>query len=108
MIASRWRKPPFVCSARIANANTPVRRPAQTSGMPKSRFSPSAAPMNSARSVAIAITSAWIHREMVTGVGNFARHTSGRFMPVAMPSLALMVWISIAIRFETRITHSSR
>ena len=64
--------------------------------------------MNSARSVAIAITSAWIQRPIVTGRGKRSRHTSGRFMPVAMPSFALIDWISIAIRLEARITHSSR
>ena len=63
--------------------------------------------MNSARSVAIAITSACSHRPIVTGRGNCARHTSGRFMPVAMPSFALIVWISIAIRFAARMTHRS-
>jgi hypothetical protein len=76
--------------------------------MPKSRFRPSAAPMNSARSVAIAISSACTHSPNVTGRGNCDRHTSGRFIPVAMPSFALIDWISIAIRFEARITHSSR
>ena len=33
---------------------------------------------------------------------------SARLSPVAMPSFALIVWISIAIRFETRMTQSSR
>ena len=33
---------------------------------------------------------------------------SARLSPVAMPSFALIVWISIAMRFETRMTHSSR
>ena len=42
-----------------------------------------------------------------TGRGYRARQTSGRFMPVAIPSLADIVWISIAIRFETRTTQSS-
>ena len=36
------------------------------------------------------------------------RLTSARLSPVAMPSFALIVWISIAMRFETRMTQSSR
>ena len=63
--------------------------------------------MNSARSVAMAISSAWTHRPRDTGRGYRARHTSGRFMPVAIPSLADIVWMSMAIRFDTRITQSS-
>ncbi len=42
------------------------------------------------------------------GFVNVCRLTSARLSPVAMPSLALIVWISIAIRFEARITQSSR
>ena len=41
-------------------------------------------------------------------VAKRSRLTSARFWPVAMPSFALIVWISIAIRFEARMTHSSR
>ena len=37
--------------------------------MPNRRLSPSAAPMNSATSVAIAIASAWIQSPHVTGRG---------------------------------------
>ena len=39
---------------------------------------------------------------------NRSRHTSGRFIPVAIPSLALIDWISIAIRFATSTTQRSR
>ena len=67
-----------------------------------------AAPMNSARSVAMAMSSAWTHSPQLTGLGKRSRHSSGRFLPVAMPTLADRVWISIAIRFAARITHSSR
>ena len=66
-----------------------------------------AAPTNSARSVAMAISSAWIHRKMTTGRGNRSRQTSARFWPVAMPSLALIDWMSIAMRLAERTTHSS-
>ena len=40
--------------------------------------------------------------------GKRSRQTSGRFMPVAIPSFALIDWISIAIRFAARTTQSSR
>ena len=37
----------------------------------------------------------------------WSRHTSGRLRPVAIPSFADSVWISIAIRFEATITQTS-
>jgi hypothetical protein len=64
--------------------------------------------MNSARSVAIAIASAWTHRSTLTGFGQRSRQTSGRFFPVATPSLALIAWISIAIRFAISTTQRRR
>ena len=60
---------------------------------PKTRCSPSAAPTNSARSVAIAIASACSHSSTTTRNGSRSRQTSGRLRPVAMPSLALSDWI---------------
>ena len=66
MTASRCRTPRS-SAARIANATTPVMSPASSSGMPKSRWKPSAAPMNSARSVAIATASACSQRKMRIG-----------------------------------------
>ena len=35
-----------------------------------------------------------------------SRQSSGRFFPVAIPSFADSVWISIAIRFEATITQT--
>ena len=87
---------------------TPVIRPAGSSGTPKSRLSPSAAPRNSAMSVAIAITSAWIHRAIEVHRGKCMRESSGRLWPVASPSLADRYWINMAIRLATSTTHSSR
>ena len=107
IVASSRRKP-RVCSARIPKAATPVRRAAGKSGMPKRRLSPIAAPVNSARSVAIAITSAWIQRRKLVRREKRSRHISGRFRPVAMPSFALIAWMSIAIRFAIRTTQSRR
>ena len=69
---------------------------------------PRAAPRISARSVAIATTSAWTQRARVTGRGKRSRQTSGRFCPVAIPSFALIDWTSIAIRLAATITQSSR
>jgi hypothetical protein len=64
--------------------------------------------MNSARSVAMAMISACTQSPNETGFAKRSRHTSGRFLPVAMPSLADIDWMSIAIRFEVRITHRRR
>ena len=55
----------------------------------------------------MAISSAWIQRNHTTGRGKRSRQTSGRLRPVAMPSLALIDWMSIAIRLAPRTTHSS-
>ena len=106
IVASRRRKPND-WRPRMPKAATPVIRAAVNSGMPKRRYRPSAAPTNSARSVAIAISSAWTQRKKTTGRGNRSRQTSGRFRPVAMPSLALIDWMSMAIRFADSTTHRS-
>ncbi|MDX6518355.1 MAG: manganese transport protein, partial [Gaiellaceae bacterium] len=55
------------------------------------------------RSVAIAITSACTHSARAVRCENRSRQTSARFRPVAIPSFADRVWISIAIRFEATI-----
>ncbi len=55
----------------------------------------------------MAMTSACIHKPTTAGNGNFRRQTSARFIPVAMPSLALMDCTSIAIKFAARTTHRS-
>ena len=76
--------------------------------VPISRLKPIAAPRNSARSVAIAITSAWIQSRIEVRREKCSRQTSGRFWPVAIPSLAESVWITIAIRLAATTTQSSR
>ena len=76
--------------------------------MPKRMLRPIAAPMNSARSVAIAITSAWSQSATLVLRENRSRQTSGRFIPVAIPSFALIDWITIPIRFAVRMTQSNR
>ena len=92
----------------MKNAATPTISAAGKSGRPVIRLMPIAAPTNSAMSVAIAISSACTHSPKVTRRENCSRQTSGRFIPVAIPSFALIVWISIAIRFATRTTQRRR
>ena len=60
-----------------------------------------------AMSVAIAISSACIHRPTVTHRGKRSRHISARLRSVAIPSLADRYWISIAIRLASTTTHKS-
>ena len=76
--------------------------------MPKSRLRPSAAPTTSAMSVAIATASACSQSPIDVRREKVSRHSSARFLPVAMPSFADWVWTSIAIRLAARTTHSSR
>ena len=75
--------------------------------MPKSRLSAIAAPTNSARSVAIATISACTQSPRVTFREKCMRHSSGRFLPVAMPIFPERFWISIAMRFAASSTQSS-
>src|ERR671934_55066 len=91
----------------MAKVTKPVRIAAGKRPMPSSRWKPRAAPRNSARSVAIAMTSACTHSPRDVRREKRSRQTSGRFRPVAMPSFAESIWISIAIRFDARITHAS-
>jgi len=101
------RRNPRTCMPRIVNAARPVITPHSHSDSPKTRFMPSAAPTNSARSVAIATASACSHSSTTTRGVNRSRHTSGRLRPVAMPSLALMAWTTMAVRLAASTTHSS-
>ena len=55
----------------------------------------------------MATASACSHSSTTTRDGSRSRHTSGRLRPVAMPSLALIDWTSMAIRFAASTTHSS-
>src|SRR6202012_4480240 len=69
---------------------------------------PSAAPRNSARSVAIAETSAATHKNNVIGREKCFLQFCGSVSPVTTPILAERYWISIAIAFDHSKTHSSR
>ena len=103
--ASIGRKPRD-CKARIRKVTTAVSRPASQSGMPNSRLKPIAAPINSARSVAMATSSISTHIPQTTGLGKWSRQSSARLRPVAIPSLADRHWISIAIRLLATTTQS--
>jgi hypothetical protein len=98
---------PRDCAASSTKATTAVISPPMGSGTPNSRLSATAPPTISARSVAIATASACSHSPRVTGFGSCSRQLVARSRPVASPSLAVRLWMSIAIRLAATITHSS-
>ena len=53
------------------------------------------------------MNSAWIQSPIEVLREKRSRQISGRFRPVAIPSFAYSVWISIAIRLEATITQTS-
>ena len=90
-----------------ANSITAVRpMPCASSRGPKSRYAPSAAPKNSAKSVAIALISAATQSNSTVGREKCVRQFAGRLCPVAMPSFADRYCTKIAIRFAHSSTHS--
>ena len=105
-MASSKPRYPRCCRARMPNATTAVISPATRGVTWKSRFSPIAAPTNSARSVAIAISSACAHSIRVTARGNRSRHSSGRSRPVATPTLADRYCTIMAIRLASATTQA--
>ena len=107
VITASPRLQPRSWSASTPNATTAVMSPDRKSGNEKRIARPSAAPVNSARSVAIAIASAWIQRKYVIRGEKRSRQTSARFLPVAIPSFADNDWTIIAIRFAASTTHRS-
>ncbi len=56
----------------------------------------------------MATISAWIQSAKLVRLEKRSRQTSGRFLRVAIPSLALIAWMSIAVRFAARTTQSRR
>ena len=107
MAISNVRKP-LERSARMANEAAPTIRPPGSSGTPNSRYSATAPPITSARSVAMATSSACAHMTRFSGRGRCSRHSSGRLRPVARPSLAVSVCTSMAARFAATTTQTSR
>ena len=86
----------------------PVSTPAGKSGMWKSRLKPSAAPRNSARSVAMATHLGDAPHAPDDRARELVATHLGQVRPVAMPSLAESDWISIAIRLLATMTQTSR
>ena len=95
-------------SASTANATVPMMIPPGSSGMPNSRYRATAPPITSARSVAMATNSACTHMHPVHRSGQAFPAQLGRLRPVARPSFAVSVCTSIAIRFATTTTQTSR
>jgi len=92
----------------MPKATTAVIRPACSGGMPKIMLRASAAPTNSARSVAIATASACTHNSRFVRRPSRARHISGRLRPVARPSFEDRYCTTMAIRFDMTMTHTNR
>ena len=67
---------------------TPIAKPPMNSGNPNSRFRAMAPPITSARSVAMAMTSACIKGVKRPGIAHTFTSSSGRDLLVTMPSLA--------------------
>ena len=87
MIATSKRRRPRARRPRTAK----VISPAGSIGTPNSRFSPSAAPMNSATSVAMATTSPCTHMPQVAGRGSRSRTSSGSARPVTILGGGIMI-----------------
>ena len=92
----------------MKNVASAVTSPAIHNGMPNSRLNPTAAPRNSARSVAMATTSISSHSPITTQRGNRSRQCSARFFPVAMPSLADSDCSRMAMRLLATMTQHRR
>ena len=107
MIIISKRLCPRRWTASIANDSTAVTSAEVNSPSPNRICMPTAAPRNSARSVAMAAASAAIHNQIRVRRVVWVRIAWGSVMPEAMPSLADSDWIRIAIRFDSSSTHSS-
>ena len=105
-VASSRRKPQ-TCMPRMMKAATPASTAASHSDRPNTRCRPSAAPTNSARSVAIATASACSHSSTLARRPNRSRHSSGRLRPVASPALEVRYCTRMAIRLAIMMTHAS-
>ena len=104
VMAASIRRKPLTSIASTAKVARAASRADTHIDRPNTRCRPSAAPVNSARSVAIATASACSHRKTTSRRGSRSRQTSGRDSPVAMPSLADRVCTSIAIRLAPSTT----
>jgi hypothetical protein len=71
------------------------------------RLIPTAAPVNSARSVAIATISACSQSITLARRPNRSRHSSGRLRPVHRPALVVRYCTRMAIRLAITMTRTS-
>ena len=92
---------PMSANEAIAASTAPAH-----SGSPNTRLKPMAAPMISAMSVAIIASSAAAQSIHTTGLERRSRQSCATPLPVAIPSLAATIWMRIAMRLASTITHS--
>ncbi len=102
----RWVGPFWKISSTVDTA--PMTQPPTNSGRPNSSFSAIAPPITSARSVAMAITSACMKNMYRPASPKRSPRISGRLRPVTMPSLADWYWMSTLMQFASTSTHTSR
>jgi len=102
----RWERRSWISSRPIET--TPTMQPPASSGRPKSRWRAIAPPITSARSVAMATSSAWRKKAILLAGLIRGRRAWGRERPVTMPSLALWYWMSTAMALARTSTHTSR
>ena len=86
----------------------PIMQPPTNNGRPNSSFSAIAPPITSARSVAMAITSACMKNMNRLASPRRSPRISGRLRPVTMPSLADWYWMSTLMQLARTSTHTSR
>ena len=98
---------PFWKISRIVET-TPIMHPPRNSGRPNSRLRAMAPPITSAKSVAMAMTSACIKNMNRPPSPMRSPRISGRLLPVTMPSLADWYWISTLMQLAITSTQTSR
>ena len=86
----------------------PMMQPPTNSGRPNSSFSAIAPPITSARSVAMAITSACMKNMKRPASPSRSPKISGKLLPVTMPSFADWYWMSTLMQLANTSTHTSR
>ena len=98
--------PPSNISSTVDTA--PMMSPPTNSGRLNSRSNAMAPPMSSARSVAMAITSACMKNMNRPASLMRSPNSSGRDLPVTTPSLADWYWMNTLMMFASTSTHTSR
>ena len=83
-------------------------QPPMNSGSPNNRCNAIAPPISSARSVAMAMTSAWAKNRNRPASPIRSPSSCGSDLPVTMPSLADWYWMRTDIMFASASTHTSR